>query len=143
MRAENFARDEAGSSTSLALLLGVALIILPVLVLVLALPTWEQRVVDADDAARAASRSLAASGDWAAAVSAAQAAVLAVADGNDLPPGAFTEDFGGSLEPGGQVTASVTVAVPVGELPGLGTVGTLHYTAVSTAHVDSYEDSPS
>ena len=44
------------SATALTLMLGVGFLVLPVMVLVLTLPTWEQRVVDAQDAARSAAR---------------------------------------------------------------------------------------
>ena len=56
-------------------------------------------------------------------------------------PRDLTVTYSGSLDPGGTVTAAVTVVIPAGNLPGLGFVGELHYTASSTEHVDSYRDS--
>ena len=46
--------------------------------------------------------------------------------------------YSGSLAPGAAITAAVTVAIPVGNVPGLGSVGTLHFTATSTEHIDTY-----
>lgn len=143
MREQQRAEHEVGSSTAISLLLGLTFIVLPVLVLVLALPAWEQRVVDADDAARIGARLLAGAPNWAQGVSGADAAIDEAVQGDGLSQGQIETVFGGSLEPGEEVSASVTVIVPVGELPGLGFVGVMHYTATSSAHVDSYEGSPS
>jgi len=133
---------DAGAATPLTLMLGVGLIILPVMVLVLTLPTWEQRAVDAQDAARDAARALVLSNSWTAGTAEANQAVLRVVYGDGLVPGDVEVAYTGSLDPGGSVTAAVTVVIPAGNLPGLGFVGTLHYTARSTEHVDSYRDSP-
>jgi hypothetical protein len=119
-------------------MLGVGLIVLPVMVLVLTLPTWEQRTVDALDAARTAARAVATASTWDAGVSAGNQAVEEVLAGDGLPASDVSVSYAGSLDPGASVTARVTVAIPVGNLPGLGFVGTLHYTASSTEHVDSF-----
>jgi hypothetical protein len=60
-----------------------------------------------------------------------------------LVPGDVSLRLAGSLAPGATVTASVTVLVPAGNFPGLGFIGTHHYTASSTEHVDAYRDSAS
>ena len=133
--------NEVGSSAPLTLMLGVAFIVLPVTVLVLMLPTWEQRAVDAQDAARTAARALVTADTWDDGVAAAEEAVSQLAAGDGLAPGDVSVGLSGSLGPGGSVTAAVTVLVPVGDVPGLGVVGTLHYTASSTEHVDSYRES--
>ncbi|HUB69280.1 MAG TPA: hypothetical protein VL984_02560 [Acidimicrobiales bacterium] len=133
---------DRGSSAPLTLLLGTALIVLPVMVLVLTLPTWEQRAVDAQDAARGAALALVTAASWATGVAAAEQVVAQVVQEDGLPAGDVSDQFSGSLEPGGTVTASVTVAMPVGQLPGLALTGPLHYTASSTQHVDSYRGSP-
>jgi hypothetical protein len=122
-------------------MLGIAFVVLPVMVLVLVLPTWEQRAVDAQDAARNAARSLVEAVNWGAGVAAASQTILAAAEADGLPPDDISVSCSGSLSPGSAVTVSVTVAVPVGDVPGLGAVGTLHYTASSTEHVDSYAES--
>lgn len=137
-----FAASDRGAATPLTLMLGVAFILLPVMVLVLTIPAWEQRAVDAQDAARAAARALATAGNWENGESSANEAVDAVLYGDGLPADEVSVAYNGSLVPGSTVTASVTVVVPAGEVPGLGSIGELHYTASSTEHVDSYEDSP-
>jgi hypothetical protein len=133
---------ERGSSTPLTLLLGVSMIVVPVMVLILTLPTWEQRAVDAEDAARDAARVLALASSWGEGVAAANEAVARDAANDGLAPGDLTVTCSGFLGPGGEVTATVTVAVPVGAVPGLGAVGTEHFSAASTEHVDSYRGSP-
>jgi hypothetical protein len=133
--------DDTGSSTPLTLLLGVTFLVIPVMVVVLTLPAWEERVVDAQDAARSAARALVTADDWAQGVAAAQTVVGAVAAGDDLPAADLTGSFYGSLNPGATVTATVTVVIPAGQVPGLGHLGAFHYTATSTAHVDSYRSS--
>jgi len=132
---------EQGSTTALTLLLGVGLIVMPVLVLVLTLPTWEQRTVDAQDAARNAARALVVADNWGDGVSAANQAVSDIVTSDGLTAGDVSLALSGSLAPGSTVTASVTVLVPAGTVPGLGFIGTLHYTASSTQHVDAYRDS--
>jgi hypothetical protein len=133
--------DQRGSAVPLTLLLGTTLIVMPVMVLVLTLPTWEQRAVDAQDAARTAARALVTADDWDDGISAANEAVSQLVAGDGLPPADLTVTYSGSLDPGGTVSAAVTVVIPAGNLPGLGFVGALHYTASSTEHVDSYRDS--
>jgi hypothetical protein len=123
-------------------MLGVGFVLLPVMVLVLVLPTWEQRTVDAQDAARSAARALVAADSWGDGVAAADGIVAQIAESDGLLPGDLNAQFSGSLDPGGSVTVAVTVVVPAGDVPGLGPIGTLHYTAMSTAHVDSFRDSP-
>ncbi len=134
-------RDDQGSAIPLTLLLGVALIVMPVMLLVLTLPTWEQRTVDAQDAARDAARALVTADNWGDGVSAANQTVSDLVAGDGLPPEDLTVAYSGTLDPGGTVTAAATVVIPAGNLPGLGFVGELHYTASSTEHVDSYRDS--
>lgn len=132
---------EHGAATPLTLMLGVALIILPVMVLILTVPVWEQRTVDAEDAARAAARAMVVASTEASGLVAAKQAVDEVLQGDGIPSTQVSLSFAGEDVPGGSVTASVTVVIPAGQVPGLGAIGNLHYTARSTEHVDSYEDS--
>ncbi|HTV12634.1 MAG TPA: hypothetical protein VME20_12325 [Acidimicrobiales bacterium] len=131
-------QGEAGSSTPFTLLLGTALIVMPVMILVLSIPVWEQRAVDARDAARAAALALATATTWQSGVETADEVVAQIAAQNGIPGADLGTDYEGSLAPGSLVSATVSVAVPVGDLPGLGDVGTLHYSASSVEHVDSY-----
>ena len=133
--------EDYGAATPLTLMLGVALIILPVMVLILTVPVWEQRTVDAQDAARAAARAMVAASTETGGLLAAKQAVDEVFQGDGIPSAQVSITFAGEDVPGGSVTASVTVVIPAGRVPGLGAIGDLHYTARSTEHVDSYEDS--
>ena len=132
---------ERGAATPLTLVLGVALIVLPVMVLVLTVPIWEQRTVDAQDAARAAARAMVIAQNEPTGIAAADEAVDDVFGGDGIPANDVAVAYTGEDLPGGLVTVSVTVVIPAGEIPGLGWIGELHYTASSTEHVDSYEDS--
>jgi len=136
-------RDQRGSAIPLTLMLGVGLIVMPVLVLVLTLPAWEERVVDAQDAARAAADALVTADSWGDGVAAANETVAGIVAGDGLVPGEMTVKYSGSLDPGGAVTAAATIVIPAGNLPGLGFVGQLRFTASSTEHVDTYRDSSS
>ena len=135
-------RGDEGEVTALALALGVGFIVLPVLVLVLSVPVWEQRVVDAQDAARAAARALAVAPDWEAGALAADGAVRDLLQPDGVAAWQTTVDLSGSLEPGSTVTAVVTVQVPVGVVPGVGRVGNVAYSAVSRQRVSMYRSSP-
>lgn len=139
-----YQRDEPerGSATPLTLLLGLLFIVFPVVVVVLSVPAWEERAVDAQDAARVAVRALATADDWADGIATAQEAVWMVTDGDGVPVNDVEIEFGGSLTPGAEVTAEVTVVMPATSVPFVGQVGSISYTAVSTAHVDSYRAGP-
>jgi hypothetical protein len=122
--------------------LGLGLLVLPVLLLVLTLPTWEERTVDARDMAANAARTLATATDWSSGVAAAEQTLAEMAANDGLPGGQVSVAYRGTLSPGATVTAAVTVTIPAGTIPGLGQVGSLHYTASSTQHVDSYKSQP-
>lgn len=134
-------RDDAGFAP-LTMLLGLGLLVLPVLLLVLTLPTWEQRSVDAKDMAAQAARSLATADTWTDGVTAAQNTVNQETSNDGLDPSDVTAAYSGSLTPGATVTATVTVTIPAGVIPGVGTFGTVHYSAASTELVDLYRSTP-
>jgi len=133
--------EDAGSATPFTLMLGLAFIVLPVMVLVLSLPTWEERTVDAQDAARGAAQALVAASTWAQGQAAAAQALAEIIVGDGLPEADMSARYAGSLQPGGSVSVSVTILVPVGVIPGLGSIGALHYTATSVQPVGTYRDS--
>ena len=123
----------------LTTVLGLGFLVIPVLLLVLTLPTWEERTVDAHDAAAQAARVLATADTWASGIAAADRVVAEEAVNAGLAANQVSLDCSGSLAPGAAVTATVTVSVPGGAIPGIGTFATWHYTATSTQHVDSYK----
>lgn len=132
------ARADDTGFAPLTMMLGLGLLVIPVLLLVLTLPTWEERTVDARDAAANAARALATAGTWTTGVSAADQTVAAAATDDGITPAQIAASYRGALSPGATVTATVTVTIPAGTIPGIGAFGTLHYTASSTQHVDSY-----
>ncbi len=96
-------RDEVGSAIPLTLMLGVALLVVPVMVLVLTLPAWEDRAVDAQDAARNAAEALASADDWADGVYAADLAVSQVVTGDGLVTSDVVAAYSGSLTRGARL----------------------------------------
>jgi hypothetical protein len=125
--------------------LGVCVIILPVTLLVLALPTWSERQAMAQRAANESAREVVLADSWSAGVSAARAAVDRVAGNYDVPIGdvrgpGFTAGRG--LAGGQTVLSRVTVRMPVMVVPLVGRVGSWSWTAVHAERVDDYRSFP-
>lgn len=137
-RHRTFTADEAGFAP-LTMMLGITLVVIPVLLLVLTIPTWLERSVDARDAAANAARALATANTWDSGTAAADQTVSELISGDGLNPNDVKVSYTGSLNPGGTVTATVTVVIPAGVIPGIGRYGTIHYTTTSTQHIDSYK----
>lgn len=122
------------------LALGVGLLVFPVALLVLTLPSWAERQSAARSIAREAARVVAVEGtcDVAAAreVGATMAGNVGVRGGGiDV---ALDCRSGQRLRRGGNVTASVTVHMPAVEIPGIGAVGAWSWTAHHREPVDQY-----
>ena len=125
-------------SVPLTLVLGLGLIVIPTFLLVLTLPTWEARTVDARDAARNAARALVTADTWNNGVAAANQAVDEIIVNNGVAVSDVTTAYTGSLTRGAQVTATVTISIPDTVIPGVGSFGIRHYSASSTEQVDPY-----
>src|SRR5215208_901724 len=133
-------RSREGGYVAAELALGIGLLVFPVALLVLTLPTWSERQTTARSIAREVSR--------VAAVAGVCDRGLAAETGHDMARnlGLAPSDVDvqldcvpdGRLPRGGSVRASVTVAVPAVTLPGIGTVGTWGWTAHHTEPVDQY-----
>lgn len=128
-----------GGFAPLSLALGVAFIIFPVLSLVVTIPTWLARSVAARDAAAAAAAAMAGASSWAAGTTAADRLVAQTAVNDAIGASQIAVSYAGSLNPGATVTATVTVTIPAGVIPGVGSYGAVHYSASSTEHVDTYK----
>ena len=122
------------------LALGIGLLLFPVALLVLTLPTWSERQTTARSIAREVSRVVAVAGvcDHRRALEAGRdmAQNLGVTPGDidvqlDCAPGE-------RLRRGGNVRASVTVAVPAVRFPGIGSVGAWSWTAHHSEPIDQY-----
>ena len=133
--------SEAGFAP-LTMMLGLGLLVIPILLLVLTVPTWEARTLDARDAASDAARTLAGADSWVAGVNAANQTINQETANDGLNPADITVRYSGTLSPGATVTAAVTVTIPAGAVPGVGAFGTLHYTTSSTQHIDNYRSLP-
>jgi len=130
--------DRQSGSAPLSLTLGLGLMVIPVLLLVLTLPTWEARTVDARDAASAAARALVTSASWSDGVVSADQLVQEIGATDGVGAGDMSVRFQGSLSRGAEVSAKVTVLIPAAQIPLIGAVGSLHYSATSTQLVDEY-----
>jgi hypothetical protein len=122
------------------LALGIGLLVFPVALLVLTLPTWSERQTTARSIAREVSRAVAVSGvcdrGRAAGTGQDMARNLGLAPSDidvelDCAPGE-------RLRRGGSVRASVTVAVPAVTFPGIGSVGAWSWTAHHSEPIDQY-----
>jgi len=123
---------------------GTALLLLPVVCLVLALPAWADRQTVARLAARDAARRVALA--TVCDVGAARDAVRIAATEGGLAADALALTLdcapGAVLARGAPVTARVTVAVPALAVPALGAVGAWHRTVGQTLVVDPYAAEP-
>jgi hypothetical protein len=128
----------------LELVAGVALLVLPVALVVLALPEWSSRQALARLAARDAARAATLAGWCDPAASARAVDQLARAAG--LPAGALRVVLdcadGASLPRDGSVTARVTVSMPAITVPMVGAVPGWSWTAVHREPVDPYGSRP-
>jgi hypothetical protein len=116
---------------------GVALLLVPVLLLVAVLPVWSEREHAAAVAAREAARY--AAQRWpddvdAAAVDVAELAVTRYG----VPSTDVHVVIATNVGRGGQVRATVTILMPALVVPGLGTHGGWHWTTSYAVRVDDY-----
>ena len=140
MTTRRYGRNPESGYVAAELALGVGLLVFPVALLVLTLPSWSERQTTARSIAREVSRVVAVAGvcdrgraadtghDMARNLGLAPSDVdvqLDCASGERLPRG-------------GNVRASVTVAVPAVTFPGIGSVGAWSWTAHHSEPVDQY-----
>jgi hypothetical protein len=122
------------------LALGIGLLLVPVALLVVTLPTWSERQTTARSIAREVSRVVAVAGtcDRSGALELGHD----MARNLGLPPRDIDVQLdcasGARLPRGGSVRASVTVTVPAVALPGIGSVGAWSWTAHHSEPVDQY-----
>ncbi len=122
------------------LAIGIGLLVFPVALLVLTLPTWSERQTTARSVAREVARVVAVAG-----VCDRQRALEtghAMARNLGLPPADLDIQLdcvpGARLPRGESVRASVTAAVPAVDLPGIGSVGAWSWTAHHSEPIDQY-----
>lgn len=112
----------------------IGLVLIPLGLLVLHVPTWIERQHAARDAAAEVARLMVSSSD--ATTTDVDAVVERVTAAHGLPPGSMRLqlDQAGRGQP---VTARVTVEIPAARLPGLGEVAAVSWTAT---HIERYPD---
>jgi hypothetical protein len=130
-----------GGYVSLELVLGLALLVLPVALIVLTLPTWLARQNLARLAAQQAARTavIAASPDQGATAAGTVATDAGLDPARDLR---VAWEPGSSFARGGLVTVRVTVVSPAIAIPFLGTFGSFPLTATFSERVDQYRSGP-
>ena len=138
-------RTARGGFIASEFVLGVCVIILPVTLLVLALPTWSERQAMAQRAANESAREVVLADSWSAGVGAARAVVDQIAGNygvslDDVRGPDFSA--GGGLAGGQTVVSRVTVRMPMMVIPLLGRVGSWSWTAVHAERVDDYRSFP-
>src|SRR5262249_12069510 len=126
------------------LVLAVALLLVPVALLVLTLPTWSERRTTGRVIAREVARTTAREG----VCDVVRAKVVAdtMARNLGMTPGDLGIELdcnpGTALDPGGAVAAIVTVHMPAVALPGIGAIGDWSWTAAHRQPVDRYASLP-
>ncbi len=134
---------EAGFA-AVELVAGIAVLVVPVVLLVASIPEWSARQSLARLAAREASRAVALEGICRGSV--AESVVEAVEQGSGAPDGALTVGLdcapGAALARGSTVTARVTVSMPAIVVPLIGTAAGWSWTAAHREPVDPYRSLP-
>jgi hypothetical protein len=120
----------------------IVLLLVPMALLVITLPTWPERQTVARAAASQTARTAVLADTWEEAMAAGQDTVRRTATNYGLNPGDFVLRWSGSLIRGGAVTARVTVHMPALTIPGLGRIGSWSWTASHTETVDRYRSIP-
>ena len=118
--------------------LAVGMLLLPVVLLVAALPTWIERQHAATVAAREAA-SVAATAFPGDGRDAARLAALDAVTNYGVAPADIAVDFVRyDVRRGGTVSARVTIAMPAVVVPGIGTVGGFSWSATHSRRIDDY-----
>lgn len=136
-------RPRAGADAgfvSLELVLGLAVLVLPIALIVLTLPTWLAR----QNVARLAAEQAARTAVVTLSMDQGRRAAEAVAQDAGVAPPDLQVGFepGSSVARGGQVVAAVTVRTPAAQIPLLGGVGSFSLTARFAERVDLYRSGP-
>lgn len=118
--------------------LGIGLLVFPVALLVLTLPTWSERTGAATAAAQEAARVVAVATPCGSGAARAEEVVEEVARNHGMDPARFHLRISGDARAGGRVEAAVDVEMPVTVIPGVGSFGAWSWTAHHGEMVDRY-----
>ena len=128
-------RSERGTA-AIELPLVIGLVLIPLGLLVLAVPTWVERQEAATEAAAEAARAVVTATGPQDRATVARAVVEEVAASHGLPPGSLRLELQNSGR-GQALTARVTVEIPMAPLPGLGRLPAVDWTAT---HSERFPD---
>lgn len=134
-------RSEDGFS-ALELALGVGLLLIPVTMLVVALPIWMERQSAARLASQEAARVVATAGDQASGMAAGRSLAARIGANHAIPEGDLDIAISGSLVRGGQIAVTVTVVMPALPLPWLDEHTSFQWSTTHTESVDLYRSFP-
>jgi len=134
------AHRPAAGFVALELALGIGLLVLPLTMLVLTFPTWSEYQATATTAAAEAAREAVLAPDLQEGRMLGEAVAREVFANHGLARTAVEVRWrgAGSLERGATVIATVTIRMPAAEIPGIGRVGSWHWTATHAEQVDRY-----
>ncbi|MGH3452724.1 MAG: hypothetical protein ACRDQW_18885, partial [Haloechinothrix sp.] len=121
---------------ALELGLAIGLLVFPITILVVSLPTWVERQSAARVAAQEAAREVVLADSWGEGTERGVAVAQQTAANHGVDGVAVS--FSGSLERGAEVAAHVTVKMPALVVPGIGRVGAWSWTVTHTEQVDLY-----
>lgn len=122
----------------------IGLLLLPTVIGVAQIPRWIDARSTAELAAQEAARAMALAPDAGAGQAAAEAVALQVVVNHGWPTDTLRGvAFSGELAPGGEVRATVTIAVPAIVVPPVGAVGGgVDYSWTHTERIDDYRGEP-
>ena len=130
--------DDRGISGALDMTLAVGLIMLPLVMLVASIPRRVETKSMAEVAAQEAARTLVLSNQQGIGETAAEAAARQIVANHGVDPSTVSVSFTGILDWGQEITATVTVRMPVLSIPLIGEFSVADYSAVHTERVDDY-----
>lgn len=137
-------RPRERGAVALELALGMGLLVLPIALLVAVFPGWAERTAMARVAAQEAARVAALSESSGEGIAAGEALALQIAANHDVPPSEVSTDISvpvdsaGDLRRGGEVVASVTVAIHMPALPLTGSGWSVDWTITHRERIDDY-----
>lgn len=131
------ARAESGF-VAVEWVVAVGFLLFPTVLLVLSFPAWVERQGMARVAAQEAARAMALSNDTEAGAEAGRGLADEIARNHGVDPTTMAVSYEGTTRRGGSVTATVAVELPALTLPGLGSLGSVKWSARHTEPVDRY-----
>jgi hypothetical protein len=134
-------KDERGA-VAVELPAAIGLLLVPLALLVITVPSWPERQTVARSAASEAARTAVLAGSWQEGIDAGTEVVALAAQNYNLAPADLTVSWEGAFARGESITATVTVRMPALVVPGLTTVDPWTWSTSHTERVDDYRSLP-